>query len=130
MIARIVNLRLKPDGVSGFTRTIENQIIPLLRKQQGFQDQITFVAQGGAEAVGISLWDQKENAEAYNRAAYQEALSALATVVEGTPRVQAYEVSNSTIHKIPAPVVATRIAVTVSYVGPQYGPNQEFIADL
>ena len=105
MFARIVNLRLKPDGVSEFTRTIENQIIPLLRKQQGFQDEITFVAQGGAEAVEISLWDQKENAEAYNRGAYQEALSALVTVVEGTPRVQTYEVSNSSFHKVHAPVV-------------------------
>ena len=88
MFARIVNLRLKPNGVSEFTRTIENQIIPLLRKQQGFQDQITFVAPGGAEAVGISLWDLKENAEAYNRGTYPEVLSALARVVEGPPRVQ------------------------------------------
>ncbi len=106
MFARNVNFRLKPNSVSEFTQTIEKQIIPMLRKQQGFQDEITFVVPGGTEAVGISLWDQKENAEAYNRGTYPEVLSALAKVVEGTPRVQTYEVSNSTFHKTPAPVVA------------------------
>ncbi|PYV22410.1 MAG: hypothetical protein DMG24_16880, partial [Acidobacteria bacterium] len=67
MFARSVSLRLKPNSVAEFTRTLENEIIPLLRKQKGFQDEITLVAPGGLEAIGISLWDQKENAEAYSR---------------------------------------------------------------
>ncbi len=106
MFARTVNLLLKPNSVGEFTQTIEKEIIPLLRKQKGFQDEITFVVPGGAEAVGISLWDQKDDAEAYNRGSYKEVLKALAKVVEGTPRVQTYEVSNSTFHKIPARVAA------------------------
>jgi hypothetical protein len=105
MFARNVTFRLKPNSVTEFTQTIEKQIIPMLRKQRGFQDEITFVIPGGTEAVGISLWDQKESAEAYNRGSYPEVLSALAKVVEGTPRVQTYEVSNSTFHKISAAVV-------------------------
>jgi hypothetical protein len=39
----------------------------MLRKQKGFKDEVTFVAPGGTEAIGISLWDQKENADAYSR---------------------------------------------------------------
>jgi hypothetical protein len=74
----------------------------LLRKQKGFQDEITFVVPGGTEAVAISLWDQKLNAEAYGRAVYPQVLRALAKVVEGTPQVQTSEVSNSTFHKIAA----------------------------
>jgi hypothetical protein len=54
------------------------------------------------EAVAISLWDQKENAEAYNRGTFPEALKALGKVVEGTPQVHTFEVSNSTFHKIGA----------------------------
>ncbi len=106
MFARNVSMHLKPNSVAEFTRTLDQEIIPLLRKQKGFQDEITFVVPGGAEAVGISLWDQKENAEAYNRGTYPEVLRALAKVVEGTPQVQTYEVSNSTFHKIAARVAA------------------------
>jgi len=36
-----------------------------LRKQKGFQDEITFAIPGGTDVVAISLWDTKENAEAY-----------------------------------------------------------------
>jgi len=102
MFARTVNLRLKPKSVAELTQTVDKEIIPLLRKQKGFQDEITFVVPGGTEAVAISLWDQKENAEAYSRAAYPQVLRALAKVVEGTPQVQTSEVSNSTFHKIVA----------------------------
>src|SRR5215472_15457494 len=36
------------------------------------------VASSGTEAVGTSLWDQKENAEAYNRETYPQVQKALA----------------------------------------------------
>ena len=106
MFTRSVSMRLKPNNVAEFTRTLENEIIPLLRKQKGFQDEITLVAPGGLEAIGISFWDQKENAEAYSRTTYPEVQKALAKVVEGTPQVQTHEVSNSNFHKIAARVAA------------------------
>jgi hypothetical protein len=58
-------MRLKANSVAEFTQTLEKEIIPLLRKQKGFEDEIAFVVPGGTEAVAISLWDQKANAEAY-----------------------------------------------------------------
>jgi len=78
-------MRLKSNSVAEFTQRLENDILPLLRKQKGFQDEITFVTQGGREAFGISLWDKAENAEAYNRETYPEVAKFLATVVEGAP---------------------------------------------
>lgn len=100
MFARTVSLHLKPNSVAAFTQTIENDVIPLLRKQQGFQDEIAFVVPDGTEAVSVSLWDQKEHVEAYHRGIYPAVLRALAQVVEGIPQVRTYEVSNSTFHKI------------------------------
>jgi hypothetical protein len=102
MFARNLHLQLKPNSVAEFTQTIEKEIIPLLRKQKGFQDEITFVTPNGTEVVGISLWDEKADAEAYGRRAYPAVLKALEKVAEGTPVVQTYEVSNSTFHKIAA----------------------------
>ena len=104
MFARTVSMRLKPKSVAEFTQMIENKAIPVLRKQRGFQDEITFVAAGGTEAIGISLWDHKENADAYGHGAYPRVLKALENLVEGTPEVHTYEVSNSTFHKIAAPL--------------------------
>jgi len=72
MFARRVYMHLKPNSVAEFTQRMEKDILPLLRKQKGFQDEITFVGQGGTEVFGISIWDKAENAEAYNRGAYPE----------------------------------------------------------
>ena len=106
MFARRVSMLLKPNSLAEFTNRLEKQIIPLLRKQTGFQDEITFVAPGETKAFGISLWNNKENAETYNRGTYPEVTKILAGVVEGTPQVETYEVSNSTFHKIAAAVAA------------------------
>ena len=106
MFARRVYLHLKPNSVAELTQRLEKEIIPLLRKQTGFQDEITFVSQSGKEAFGISLWDNPQSAEAYNRATYSEVTKILATVVEGVPQVETFEVSNSTFHKIAAAATA------------------------
>ncbi len=95
-------MHLKANARNEFTRTIEKDILPLLRKQTGFADELTFLAADGQDAVAISLWDRKENADAYTRDTYPQVLRGLAKVVEGTPEVHAYDVSNSTFHKIAA----------------------------
>src|SRR2546422_8074659 len=85
MYARNVTLHLKANTAPEFTRTLETDVLPLLRKQNGFKDEITFVAPDGAAAIAISLWDRKESAEAYGRDTYPEVLKSLAKVIEGTP---------------------------------------------
>ena len=104
MFARKVSMHLKPNSVAELTRRLEKEIIPLLRKQKGFQDEISFITSGGREAFGISLWDRTEDAEAYSRGTYPEVAKLLASVVDGTPEVETFQVSNSTFHKIAAAV--------------------------
>jgi hypothetical protein len=106
MFARRVSLNLKPNTKAEFAQQLEKQIIPMLRKQKGFQDEITFVVPSGKEAFGISLWDNKDSAEAYSRGAYLEVTKLLSKVVDGTPRVETFEVSNSTFHKVGAAIAA------------------------
>lgn len=102
MYARTVRVELKPNSVAEFTRLLETDIIPTLRKQKGFKDEVAFVPSDGKEAVAISFWEEKENAEAYGRASYPEVMKTLSKVVVGTPEVRTLEVTNSTIHKIAA----------------------------
>ncbi|HEV8510233.1 MAG TPA: hypothetical protein VGQ48_07240 [Gemmatimonadales bacterium] len=102
MYSRNVTLHLKADSAREFTRMLETDILPVLRKQNGFKDEITFVAANGTDALAISLWDRQESADAYSRDTYPTVLQSLAKVVDGTPRVEAFEVANSTFHKIQA----------------------------
>jgi len=100
MFTRHVTMKLKANSAAEFNRIIENEVLPLLRKQKGFRDEITFVAPERSEAVGNSFWDTKEDAQAYNSTGYPELLKALSKVVEGTPTVELFEVSSSTFHKL------------------------------
>ena len=100
MFARNVNIRIKPNGITDFNRTMEKEVLPLLQKQKGFRDELTLVSENGSEAVGISLWDRREDAEAYNRTTFPEVQKILSKVIDGAPRVQTYEVGSSTFHKV------------------------------
>ena len=106
MFARKVSMHLKVDGAADFKKKIEGEVIPLLRKQAGFLEEITFLNPNGREVHAFSLWESAEHAEAYNRVAYPEVTKILAPVIEGAPRVQTYEVLNSTIQRTAAAVAA------------------------
>ena len=106
MFARRVHMQLKPNSVAEFTKRLEKDILPLLRKQKGFQDEITLVGQGGTEAFAISLWDNAENAQAYNREKYPEVTKILEALVDRAPQVETFDVANSTFHKIAAAAAA------------------------
>jgi hypothetical protein len=98
MFARNVSIRLKPNMPSDYTRTFEKEILPLLRKQKGFKDEITFADAGGVDVTAISLWENKTDAEAYNTNIYPQVLKTLGRFIEGTPKVQTSDVVNSTFH--------------------------------
>jgi heme-degrading monooxygenase HmoA len=95
-------MKLKANTAPEFNRLIENEILPLLRKQPGFRDEITFVAPERSEVVAISFWETKEHCETYNRTGYPEVLKIVSKLVEGTPKVETFELLTSTLHKLAA----------------------------
>jgi len=72
MYSHDVSFKLKAKSTAEFTRILEGEIIPLLRRQKGFEDGISFISPERNEAVAISLWDKKDDAEAYGRKTYPE----------------------------------------------------------
>ena len=100
MFTRHVTMKLKANSAPEFNRIIEKEVLPMLRKQKGFRDEITVIVSECSEAVGIIFWDTKADAQAYNTTGYPELLKTLSTVVEGTPKVETFEVANSTCHQI------------------------------
>jgi hypothetical protein len=56
--------------------------------------------------TAISLWENKNDAEAYNTNSYPQVLKTMARFIEGTPKVQTSDVVTSTLHKIDVAVAA------------------------
>jgi len=100
MFARNVSIHLKSNMLSDYTRTFEKNVLPLLRQQKGFRDEITLSNPGSVDVIAISLWDTRANAEAYNTNTYPEVLRTLARMIDGTPQVQTFEAVTSTFHNV------------------------------
>jgi quinol monooxygenase YgiN len=112
MFARIVSLELKPNTHKQFSELFEKQILPTLRKQNGFRDEILLVDPGAPSVVAISTWDSKENAEAYNSKTYPDAVKSLVEVLSGTPEVKTYQLAFSTLYDIAIGVAANQSPIT------------------
>jgi hypothetical protein len=106
MFARKVIVRLKPDAAGPFLQKMENEIIPLLRKQKGFLDEVTLLSQSGKEIYAYSFWENSDDAETYDRTTFREVTGMLTELIEGSVRVHTYMVANSTFHKLAAAVAS------------------------
>lgn len=104
MFVRKVTTLLKPNSISKFSLLMENEVIPLLKRQNGFQDELTFFAPSEDAVTSISLWDKASSAEAYSQETYSVVLKELSAIIEGTPKVDTYEVVNSTFLRVAAAV--------------------------
>jgi hypothetical protein len=96
MFARKVAARLKPNSLTEFTNLIEHEILPWLRRQEGFLDLITLSAPDGTEVATISFWDHQQNAQAYNSSGYPDALEILEQLLDAPPYVKTFDVVHST----------------------------------
>jgi hypothetical protein len=85
--------------LSDYTRAFDKDVLPLLRKQNGFMDEITLAGPGGVDVTTISLWENKSDADTYNTKTYPTVLKTLARFIEGTPQVHTFDVVSSTFQK-------------------------------
>jgi heme-degrading monooxygenase HmoA len=106
MFARKVSMRLKAQGAGEFIQKMENEVIPLLRRQKGFLDEITLISQSGKEVYAYSFWETSADAEEYNRTTFTQVSKLLSGVIDGAVRVHTYMVANSTFHKMAAAIAS------------------------
>lgn len=106
MFAQISALRLRPNSLNEFKRILDGQIIPLLHKQKGFKDLITFALIGGADVTAISLWETRDHAEASHNASYASTMKMLDPLLDGSPRLRIADIVTSTFHKFADSAVA------------------------
>lgn len=97
MFTRHITMQLKKNWAPEFPTVIEKEVLPLLRRQKGFLDEVILLAPNKTEVVAISVWETKEFAEIYNREVYPEVLKILNKYIEGVPLVKTFEVMYATI---------------------------------
>jgi hypothetical protein len=100
MFVRSVTVRLKAT-VAEVNKTRGKESVSFFQKRKGARDKLMLVSSNGSEVVGISLWDERQDAEAYNPAC-PDVQIILSKVIEGRPQVQTYEVPLSTVHRVVA----------------------------
>jgi heme-degrading monooxygenase HmoA len=103
MFTRIVEINTQQGKGREAINTINDKVMPLLKNQPGFVDEIVLVsATEPNRIVALSFWTNKEDAERYNREQYPKVNEILRPLLAAAPTVQTFNVDISTTHKIAA----------------------------
>jgi heme-degrading monooxygenase HmoA len=103
MFTRIVELITKPGKNRQLADTINEKVVPILKKQKGFVDESVLISDKEDNRVlALGFWKTKEDAEQYHRAEYQKVHETLRHLLEAEPMIRTFDVHTSTTHKIAA----------------------------
>jgi heme-degrading monooxygenase HmoA len=103
MFTRIVELTTKPGKNKHLSETINDKVLPILKKQEGFVDEIVLVSvKEDNRVLSLSFWNTKEDAEEYHRALYQKVKEMVQHLLEAEPMIRTFDVHTSTTHRIAA----------------------------
>jgi heme-degrading monooxygenase HmoA len=103
MYTRVVEMTSKPGKSQELSDAINEKAVPILKKQQGFIDEIVLDSDAERDRVlALSFWKTKDDAERYHREQYQNIHESLRHLLEKEPNVRTFDVYTSTGHKIAA----------------------------
>jgi heme-degrading monooxygenase HmoA len=101
MFMRAVELISKSGKSKELSKTINDTVLPILRKQQGFVDEMVLVSNTEPDRIlALSFWKTQEDAERYQREQFQNVHDKVRHLLETVPNVRTFEVHTSTGHKI------------------------------
>ncbi|MBZ5567398.1 MAG: antibiotic biosynthesis monooxygenase [Acidobacteriia bacterium] len=101
MFTRVVEIRTKVGKSRAFSTTLNEKVLPILRKQRGFVDTITMVSNCESDRIlALSFWQSEADAERYNREQFLTVTQILLPLLETAPKVQSFTVDTSTTHGI------------------------------
>jgi len=92
---RKVQYQVKPGKSAEFVKLFQNDVMPILKQQAGFRHELTLT--DGAQALGISIWDDRPSADSYHTRSFSEVTRKLTPVIDGAPEVRGYELSATTL---------------------------------
>jgi quinol monooxygenase YgiN len=103
MFTRIVELTAKPGKNKLLADTINDKILPILKKQKGFVDETVFVSDKDDNRVlAQGFWNTQEDAEQYHRTEYEKVHETIRHLLESEPVIRTFDVHSSTSLRIAA----------------------------
>lgn len=103
MYTRVVELTTKPGKARELCNTIDDKVLPILKKQSGFVDEAVLASDTDINRVlGISFWNSKDDAERYHREQFPKINEMFAHLLESDPTIRTFEVHTSTTHRVVA----------------------------
>ena len=101
MFTRVVECRTKQGKNRDFSILLNEKVLPILKKQPGFVDEITLVSNTEPDRVlALSFWQTEADAERYHSEQYNNVTQILSPHLDTPPRVQTFDVDTSTTHHI------------------------------
>ncbi len=100
MFARTISIQLKVNEHKQFSELFHGKIVPSLRKQQGFRDVQLLVVPGAPEALAISFWNSREDADGFFSHIFPQLRENLSRFLERDLEMKNYLVAFSTSYKI------------------------------
>jgi heme-degrading monooxygenase HmoA len=92
----IIEGHIKPGKRNEFLAAWKKDILPALKKQQGFVDEILLLGSTEQDSgVGLSFWKTREEAERYHRSTFPRLTSAVQHLMNGSPTVRSFNVESS-----------------------------------
>lgn len=103
MFTRVVEITSKAGKSKELANTIHDKVVPILKKQRGFVDEMVLVSDNDATRIlGMSLWDSKEDAQRYHETQYAQVHKLIKDLVSTDPVIRTFEVHSSGTHGIAA----------------------------
>lgn len=94
MYMLLIDGQLKQDKQDEFLKAWSSQIRPLLKKQNGFVDEILLFEHGTKNAAtGLCFWKTQQDGERYRREVFPQASGSVEHLLNGAPTVRTFEVA-------------------------------------
>jgi hypothetical protein len=87
-VARSVRFDIATDKNEEFHKLFKNEVLPLLKKQDGFKDELLLVQD--QHVLAISVWNNVDSAHKYESGTYPQVDKTLRPVMSGKPTVETY----------------------------------------
>jgi hypothetical protein len=106
MYMLLIEGELKPGKKDEFLKVWSSQILPLLKKQEGFIDEYLTFDEGTQIGCGVAFWRSREQAERYHREVFPQVKSFVQHLMHGHPVMRGFEVEAAETLKLAGPMAA------------------------
>src|SRR5437763_16925087 len=101
MFTRAVELTSKPGKSKELAKAINERAVPILKKQQGFVDEIVLVSDAEPDHVlAPSFWNKRGDAAQYHREQYPKTNETHPHHLDAEPMIRAFDGHSSNTHKV------------------------------